>query len=155
MGARPGNLVSLSKCISVKYCTEQTSPLLNLKTWIKPFHAYAGMVSTIVHSLWLCPVVKALWDVVRDILSKILNTDITIYLATCLLGIQPNGIHCTSAQNNNSTKGIILMNWKVRKEFLKNEYIDVLEQSMCWFKIMCMSMFLWTHYVSNRNTCIK
>lgn len=37
-------------------------------------------VCTLVHSLWLCPAVKALWDVVRDILSKILNTDIASYM---------------------------------------------------------------------------
>lgn len=78
-----------------------------------------GEVGTLVHSLWLCPAVKVLWDVVRDTPSKILNIDVTLSLATCLLGVQPTGInsvaHKIVAFACLTTKRMILMNRKGRR----------------------------------------
>uniref|UniRef100_A0A8C9Z481 Uncharacterized protein n=1 Tax=Sander lucioperca TaxID=283035 RepID=A0A8C9Z481_SANLU len=89
---------------------------------LKIFNHWHGcrVVGTLVHSLWTCPEVTALWDGVRDTLSKVLNINVPLDPATCLLGIEPQGINCKSAQNIVTlaclaTKSLILMNWKVSK----------------------------------------
>lgn len=73
-------------------------------------------VGSMAHSLLFCPAVKALWETVRLTLSQILNTDIKLSAAMCLLGLHPTGINSSSAQKIMSlacfsAKRLILMNW--------------------------------------------
>ena len=78
-----------------------------------------GQVGTLAHSLLFCPAVKAFWDAVRDTLSQILNIELILSPAICLLGVRPSGMKSLIAQKIVSlacltTKRTILMNWKVR-----------------------------------------
>uniref|UniRef100_A0A667XHY3 Reverse transcriptase zinc-binding domain-containing protein n=1 Tax=Myripristis murdjan TaxID=586833 RepID=A0A667XHY3_9TELE len=52
-----------------------------------------GEVGTLLHSLWSCPAVKALWEKVGEILSKLLSVDVDLHPATCLLGMPQQEIH--------------------------------------------------------------
>lgn len=90
-----------------------------------------GEVGTLIHMLWHCPAVKALWEEVARSLTTILNVDIRITPKTGLLGARVEGVQNNKLQKVTSlaclaVKRLILLNWKVRKPscFLRERWIE-------------------------------
>ena len=58
-----------------------------------------GEVGTLIHMLWHCPAVKALWEEVAQFLTKLFNGDISITPTVGLLGA-----HLANIINKNNKK---------------------------------------------------
>ncbi|KAF3852923.1 hypothetical protein F7725_006278, partial [Dissostichus mawsoni] len=119
------NSTSISKCvrfrvIQLKILHRAYITPCRLKRWIKHSRAYAGMVVRKWVPFTLSLVLSGCKISMGHTLAEILNIEILLTPATCLLGSPLNGITSTFASKLIalaclSTKRLVLMNWKVRK----------------------------------------